>query len=49
MQPLFQPIEQSVEQHSEIIELEPSTEVIEVRSEVDPVIERFLKLGLEEF
>ncbi|BAY35307.1 hypothetical protein NIES2107_72190 (plasmid) [Nostoc carneum NIES-2107] len=49
MQPLFQSIEQSAEQHHEIIELEPSTEVIELRSEVDPVIERFLKLGLEEF
>ncbi|MBD2167992.1 hypothetical protein H6G04_26765 [Calothrix membranacea FACHB-236] len=49
MQPLFQSIEQSLEHHSEIIELDASTEVIEVRSEVDPVIERFIQLGLEEF
>ncbi|MBD2214994.1 hypothetical protein H6G27_34895 [Nostoc linckia FACHB-104] len=49
MQSLFQPIEQSLEHHHEIIELESSTEVVEVRPEVDPVIERFLKLGLEEF
>ncbi|MDZ7958548.1 MAG: hypothetical protein RMY34_11830 [Aulosira sp. DedQUE10] len=46
MQPLFQTIGQSVEHHIKIIELDSSTEVV---LEVDPVIERFLKLGLEEF
>jgi hypothetical protein len=46
MQPIYQSIEQKVEHHVEVIESDFSKEL---RAEIDPIIERFLTLGLEEF
>jgi hypothetical protein len=46
MPPIYQSIEQKIEDYVEVIESDFSKELI---AEIDPIIERFLTLGLEEF
>jgi hypothetical protein len=46
IQPIYQPIEQKMEHHVEVAESDSSKEL---RTEIDPIIERFLTLGLEDF
>lgn len=46
IQPTYQAIEPKIEHPVEVIESEPSQEL---RAEIDPIIERFVTAGLEDF